>query len=379
MGRKVIYWIATALLALELVLGGVWDVLRVPQVHVVIDRLGYPAYFLVILGIWKLLGAVAITVPRFPRLKEWAYAGVVFDLTGALVSNVVSGITDAGTLAYLVLMMGVTAASWALRPAGRRNFQGSDVTSRGGPMSCAANANKLKKLILAIALTSWPTWVVAQSYSTSFPLTENPISEKGKWVGGQSASGNLWGDVQTSGGMAYGVSEPTTYGDPTAILTGSWAADQQAQVTAKIVTTPTECCHEIEVRLRVTISANRITGYEVYCSVVPQNKYCHIARWSGPNGLYCNIEPSSPSINLVNGDVLMGKVTGSNPAVITGYVNGVQIMRVSDTGNEGGEGTDCRAGRPVFTSGSPGIGFYDDKNDNQWHDFGISNFTASAE
>ena len=122
MSRNAIYWVTTALLALELVLGGIWDVLRVPQVHVIIERLGYPAYFLVILGIWKLLGAVAIIVPCFPRLKEWAYAGVVFDLTGALVSNVVSGITDTGTLAYLVLMIGVTATSWALRPASRRNF-----------------------------------------------------------------------------------------------------------------------------------------------------------------------------------------------------------------------------------------------------------------
>jgi uncharacterized membrane protein YphA (DoxX/SURF4 family) len=122
MSRNAIYWVTTALLALELVLGGVWDVLRVPQVHVIIDRLGYPAYFLVILGVWKLLGAVAVIVPRFARLKEWAYAGVVFNLTGAFVSNLASGVTDTGTLAYLVLMTGVTATSWALRPASRRNF-----------------------------------------------------------------------------------------------------------------------------------------------------------------------------------------------------------------------------------------------------------------
>ena len=272
------------------------------------------------------------------------------------------------------------------------------------------NANKMIKLVFTIILMCWPIWAFAQTYSTSFPLTENPISERGKWVGGHSADGNLWGNVQTSGGMAYGVSQPTTFGDPTAILTGSWAANQQAQVTVKIDTTPTVCCHEIEVRLRMTISANRITGYEVYCSVVPGNKYCHIARWSGPNGLYCNIEPSSPSINLVNGDVLMGTVTGSNPALITAYLNGVQIMQVSDTGNEGREGTDCGAGRPVFTTGSPGLGFYEDRKsctsmlqlvctfsdviavicpallrlsscriDNQWNYFGVSNFTANAE
>jgi hypothetical protein len=226
---------------------------------------------------------------------------------------------------------------------------------------------------------SWPIWASAQTYSTSFPLTESPISEGGKWTRGQSADGNLWGNVQTSRGMAYGVSEPTIYGDPTAILSGFWAANQQAQVTVKIGTTPTVCCHEIEVRLRVTISANRITGYEVYCSVVPGSKYCHIARWSGPNGMYCNIELSPAGINLVNGDVLKGTVTGSNPALITAYLNGVQIMLVSDTGNEGGDGTDCGVGRPVFTSGSPGIGFYDNRNDNQWNYFSVSNFTAKAE
>jgi uncharacterized membrane protein YphA (DoxX/SURF4 family) len=78
------YWVTTALVVSELAWGGVWDILRVPQVRSLIERLGYPPYFLVILGIWKLLGAIALVIPRFPRLKEWAYAGVFFDLTGAV-------------------------------------------------------------------------------------------------------------------------------------------------------------------------------------------------------------------------------------------------------------------------------------------------------
>jgi uncharacterized membrane protein YphA (DoxX/SURF4 family) len=93
------YWITTALVVFELALGGVWDILRVPQVRGLIERLGYPVYFLVILDIWKLLGAVALVVPRFPRLKEWAYAGVIFDLTGAVASLLASGLIDAGTVA----------------------------------------------------------------------------------------------------------------------------------------------------------------------------------------------------------------------------------------------------------------------------------------
>jgi uncharacterized membrane protein YphA (DoxX/SURF4 family) len=92
----------------------------VPQVRGVIERLGYPLYFLVILGIWKLLGAVALVIPRFPRLKEWAYAGVIFDLTGAVASQLASGWMDAGQMAYPIVMTGVAVASWALRPPSRR-------------------------------------------------------------------------------------------------------------------------------------------------------------------------------------------------------------------------------------------------------------------
>jgi uncharacterized membrane protein YphA (DoxX/SURF4 family) len=133
--RIIAYWATTALVVFELVLGGVWDVLRVPQVRGLIERLGYPQYFLVILGIWKLLGAVALVVPRFPRLKEWAYAGVLFDLTGAVASLLASGFIDAGTLAYPIVMTGITVASWALRPSSRR---------LGPPVSCSETANTVR-------------------------------------------------------------------------------------------------------------------------------------------------------------------------------------------------------------------------------------------
>src|SRR5215469_16485975 len=114
------YWVTTSLVVVELGMGGVWDVLRVPQVRGLIERLGYPPYFLVILGTWKLLGAVALVIPRFPRLKEWAYAGVIFDLTGAVASLFASGLINVGTMAFPILMTFVTVASWALRPPSRR-------------------------------------------------------------------------------------------------------------------------------------------------------------------------------------------------------------------------------------------------------------------
>jgi uncharacterized membrane protein YphA (DoxX/SURF4 family) len=116
----IVYWVTTALVVFELTMGGAWDVLRVPQVRGLIERLGYPPYFLVILGTWKLLGAAALVIPRFPRLKEWAYAGVFFDLTGAVVSLFASGLINVGAMAYPILMIGVAVASWALRPPSRR-------------------------------------------------------------------------------------------------------------------------------------------------------------------------------------------------------------------------------------------------------------------
>ncbi len=118
--RIIAYWVATALVVFELALGGAWDILHVPQVRTLIERLGYPQYFLTILGIWKLLGAVALLIPRFPRLKEWAYAGVFFDLTGAVASLWAADLADASTVAYPVAMMGAAAASWALRPPSSR-------------------------------------------------------------------------------------------------------------------------------------------------------------------------------------------------------------------------------------------------------------------
>src|SRR6478752_7005632 len=110
-GHVIAYWVTTALVVFELALGGVWDILRVAQVRGLIERLGYPLYFLVILGIWKLLGTVALVIPRFPRLKEWAYAGVIFDLTGAVASLWVSGLSDVGTVAYPIVMAVVAVAS----------------------------------------------------------------------------------------------------------------------------------------------------------------------------------------------------------------------------------------------------------------------------
>src|SRR5262245_29007262 len=117
--RNVGYWIATAITAWVLLAGGVTYLARAPFVIPAILELGYPLYLVTILGIWKTLGGIAIIVPRFPRLKEWAYAGLVFDLSGASVSYVATGKPALKVIVPLVLT-GITFVSWALRPASRK-------------------------------------------------------------------------------------------------------------------------------------------------------------------------------------------------------------------------------------------------------------------
>lgn len=113
--RSVGYWLATVLVVAELGLGGIWDIQRLPMVRDLVTHLGYPSYFLVLLGGWKVLGAVALLVPRRALLKEWAYAGAFFTYTGAIVSHLTTGY-DLGELRLLVVLTALTVLSWALRP-----------------------------------------------------------------------------------------------------------------------------------------------------------------------------------------------------------------------------------------------------------------------
>ena len=112
------YWIFTVLAALLFAIPGAALLLRVPHFTADIARLGYPVYFVNILGVWKLLGVIAILWPGLPRLKEWAYAGMIFDLTSAVISRAVMG----GDVFKILppVFVGVTVIiSWRLRPAGR--------------------------------------------------------------------------------------------------------------------------------------------------------------------------------------------------------------------------------------------------------------------
>jgi DoxX-like family len=113
------YWVFTLWIALESLWAGVTDILRAPPLFGILLHLGYPPHFGTMLGVWKLLGAGALLVPRYPLLKEWAYAGMFFDFSAAVVAHASAG---DGVLWYIgpILSIGALVALWCLRPLSRR-------------------------------------------------------------------------------------------------------------------------------------------------------------------------------------------------------------------------------------------------------------------
>lgn len=122
--RKIIYWISTIWLALGMTSSAVVQLMRIPEGVQSVTHLGYPEYLLTILGTWKLLGVLAILAPRFPLLKEWAYAGFFFVASGAFTSHLI--MRDAfGDVFPSLLLLILTVVSWYLRPESRRAVSSS--------------------------------------------------------------------------------------------------------------------------------------------------------------------------------------------------------------------------------------------------------------
>lgn len=121
MRNKIIYWIATAWLSLGMVSTGIVQIIQMKEEADMFAHLGYPAYLMVILGVWKLLGVIAVLVPKFPLVKEWAYAGFFFAMSGAVFSHFAAG---DGAKEYFgpVLLLVLTVVSWYFRPADRKTI-----------------------------------------------------------------------------------------------------------------------------------------------------------------------------------------------------------------------------------------------------------------
>ena len=116
---KIIYWISTIWLALGMLSTGIVQLLKLQADVDLMTRLGYPVYLLTILGVWKMLGVVAVLIPKFPLLKEWAYAGFFFAMSGAVYSHIASGNSVNEIFPPLLLLI-LTMVSWYFRPADRK-------------------------------------------------------------------------------------------------------------------------------------------------------------------------------------------------------------------------------------------------------------------
>jgi hypothetical protein len=218
----------------------------------------------------------------------------------------------------------------------------------------AANASPFSNI--ASATTS------SSPYTTNFPLTESPISESGHWINGGTV-GLDWGNVQTVAGTAEGVGPAwTAYSDPTAILTGTWGPNQT--VTATVFSNGVEdkpttgYDKEVEIRLRSSISAHMITGYEINCRTPNDSlSYIQIVRWNGALG-------SFTSLNIMygtgcgNGDVLKATISGTTISV---YRNGTLMLTATDS---------------TYATGNPGIGFNFGCG-TEYNQFGFTSFTAT--
>lgn len=207
-----------------------------------------------------------------------------------------------------------------------------------------------------------PPRVAVRSYSTDFEQDENPISEGGMWLNGRS-DGADWADVVSGNGVAYGgetrmdvaerraeqgnlgdgdADDPVgDYDDPTAVLSGEWGGNQhgKGRVYSK---NPTEAYfQEVQIRLRHTIRPSFCSGYEVFFRCLKNDAaYAEIVRWNGPVGDWISLaRRTGTDCGVEHGDLIEAMIEGD---VIKGFINGVEIISVSDD---------------TFDSGAPGIGF----------------------
>lgn len=161
-------------------------------------------------------------------------------------------------------------------------------------------------------------------FSTNFPATENPISQSGIWTNG-AADGLDWHNIQTGGGLAYATAQPTPghFDDNVACLSGiTFNANHYAQATIHLAGGYSSG-HEVELYVRMNISAHSVTGYEFYQG---NGNQVEIVRWNGALDDFTVIATANHS--PTDGDVMRLEASGST---ITAYINGSQVMQVTDT------------------------------------------------
>jgi chitodextrinase len=233
-------------------------------------------------------------------------------------------------------------------------------TANGSHLLTAVARDAAGNKTTSSAVTVTVNNVSLRPYSTTFPLTENPISEGGNWINGKMV-GLDWNDVQTTPGLAFGTESGTNgYDDSTAVLTGTWGPDQWAQATVHLANQQGGTIYEeVELRLRSAITAHKLTGYEInFQASSASNAYVQIVRWNGPLGNFTYVaDRNGPGLH--DGDVVKAMIQGST---ITVYLNGTQIL----------QGTDS-----TYASGAPGMGFFLQGATGLNADYGFTTFMAS--
>jgi hypothetical protein len=206
---------------------------------------------------------------------------------------------------------------------------------------------------------------VGRSYSTAFPLTENPISEGGSWINGQT-DGLDWHDMSTTPGLAIGHQSGSSYTDGTALLTGTWGPTQTVEAVVHAVNPKDSCYQEVELRLRSTLTPHSCTGYEIsFKATKTSGAYLIIVRWNGPVGDFSYlVNTSGAQYGVTEGDVVKATIVGN---VITAYLDGVEVGTATDA---------------TYATGSPGMGMNLETGDASClgtnGDYGFTHFTATT-
>lgn len=228
-------------------------------------------------------------------------------------------------------------------------------------MKCAQIAVRVVfPVFLAFALAAEG---VAKTYSTNFPLTENPISESGNWTNGK-ANGLDWANIRTTSGFAYGTQSGNegNDNDSTALLAGTWGPNQAAQATVHSVNQKSNVWEEVEIRLRSTITPHSCTGYEInFRCTHDGSQYVEIVRWNGALDNFTYVVHLGGGPGIYDGDVVKATISGST---ISAYINGALILTGADA---------------TYTTGNPGMGFYLQLKGQSGSaaDFGFTSFAAS--
>lgn len=245
------------------------------------------------------------------------------------------------------------------------NLTSLQIAASGNQPASGTIAANLPSLIITASGTSGD--LPNNYYHTTFPLTENPISEGGVYsLGG--TDGVDWTNPATTTNKVFGTQTGTSaavYDDSIAVLKGTWNADQSATATVFSTVPGGGYFTEVELLLRMNVGAHSTTGYEVNFSANPSQPYVTIVRWTGgTSSLLASYQTVSQDLthHVVDGDVVQATIVGST---ITAYINGVLVLTGTDS---------------TYTTGDPGFGFFN--QDNGAHiaasSYGFTSFTATS-